>query len=298
MGMQQVVPPGFTLHLHQLPLHPEARPSPTTVSSPPGQPTVSQQNMAMQLQPAPRVPAANQQSTTPLLQPASRLFPGTGSSSTGQPAATQQNMAQQLQPAPRFLPVSVSSTTGQPAATAAPVLQIVHQSTALFSSTPNRPPQIHPITPLTVNLRVNNEIRAPAPHIQPFRSASTPGVKFTSLPHGMPSHSTPSRLQKTSHSLPLAPSCPREPSILTNHSGGLYDISLQSNTERGLSRLGLSTPINSSQSCITDIHKQHDAHRRNDFSPLLDLSSNLDSVDLSEFETGACMRVSSPHALR
>lgn len=266
------------------PLQPASRLYPVTVSSSTGQPVVSQQNTALQLQPAPRV------------------SPISVSSSARQPAASRQNTAVQLQPAPRVLPISVSSSAGQPAASqqsTAPPLQIVHQSAALFSSTSTRPPQINPITPLTGNLRVGSEIRAPAPHLQPFRSASAPAVNFTSLPRVMPSHLTPNSLPTTSHSLPQAPPCPRAAPVSLNYSGSVYDRSPQSITASGLSVPGLSSPINSSPSCldlITDIHKQHGAQRPNDFPPLPDLGSKLDSLDLSVFENGVSMRVSSPPA--
>lgn len=159
---------GFSQHLHQLPVYPAARPSPGTVSLPCSQPGACQQHTALQFQPARRV------SPAPLLSPAgqsalnqqhmvtqlpiasSRGFPGTGSPSTGQPTVTQQNRA--------------------------PPLQVVHHSAALFASTPTRPPLLHAVTPLTVNRRVNGYARAPAPHIRPFRPASTPGATFTSLP--------------------------------------------------------------------------------------------------------------------
>lgn len=153
-------------------------------------------------------PAVKQQCTTLLMQPEPGSIVVSDSSSAGQVAASQQ-ITSLVHPSPRISPFIVSSSAVQPAASQhnTPPLQIVHQSAALFSSTPTRPPQINPITPLKGNLRVGgeNHARAPAPHIQPFRSGSSINLESTLV---MPSHLTQNSLSLSSHPLLHGPPCP------------------------------------------------------------------------------------------
>ncbi|KAJ6974120.1 helicase protein MOM1-like isoform X2 [Populus alba x Populus x berolinensis] len=86
-----------------------------------------------------------------LLEPTARPCIVTGSYSTGLPAAS-------LQTTPTSSP-------------SAPPQQVVHSS-GRYSSTPTRPPHISSISPATSNLRISNEIRAPAPHLQHFRPSA------------------------------------------------------------------------------------------------------------------------------
>lgn len=94
---------------------------------------------------------------------------------------------------------------------AVPPLQAVHHSSALFSSGATRPPHISSINSPAGNHQVGSGIRAPAPHLQPFRP-SLP-ISSTSLPSSsvLPSQQIPSNPPATSPSLPEYPSRPPPP---------------------------------------------------------------------------------------
>lgn len=153
-------------------------------------------------------PAVKQQCTTQLMQPEPGNNVVSDSSSAGQVAASQQSTTSLLHPSLRISPFIISSSGVQPAASQrnAPPLQIVQQSAALFSSTPTRHPRINPITPSMGNLRIGSEnrARAPAPHLQAFRSASSINLVSTLV---MPSHLTQNSPSMSSHPL-HGPPCP------------------------------------------------------------------------------------------
>ncbi|XP_059626805.1 helicase protein MOM1-like isoform X2 [Cornus florida] len=102
--------------------------------------------------------------------------------------------------------VTGSSLVGPPATsqnTTVPPLQVVHHPSALFSSTPSRPPNISSIRPPTGNHQIG-QIRSPAPHLQPFRPS-------THIAFGMPSQhvlSGPPATSLPAHPLPPQPSPP------------------------------------------------------------------------------------------
>ncbi|XP_022728687.1 uncharacterized protein LOC111284231, partial [Durio zibethinus] len=99
----------------------------------------------------------NGQTTCPPLQPSTASgLPSTGSASSMQTVS----------------PAVVTQTMGPP-------LQVVNPS-ALLSGTPTRPPHISSISPSTGNLQMGTEIRAPAPHLQPFRPSAS--ISPSSLP--------------------------------------------------------------------------------------------------------------------
>lgn len=103
------------------------------------------------------------------------------------------------------LPACSLQTAATPAPPAPP-LQAVQHSSALFSGTPTRPPHISSISPSPSNLQVGSEIRAPAPHLQPFRpSTSLSTTSISSLSRGMPSQQVPSN-SPTSPTLSQLPS--------------------------------------------------------------------------------------------
>ncbi|XVF68548.1 hypothetical protein PTKIN_Ptkin11bG0011700 [Pterospermum kingtungense] len=92
-----------------------------------------------------------------------------------------------------------------------PSLQVVNPPTAFFSPTPTRPPHVSSITPSTGTHHIGSEIRAPAPHLQPFRPStsvfpstppSQPRVILSRPPHNNPPVTSTSMLQ--SHNNPLA----------------------------------------------------------------------------------------------
>ncbi|XP_061946497.1 helicase protein MOM1-like isoform X5 [Populus nigra] len=142
-----------------------------------------------------------------LSEPTARPYIVTGLYSTGLPAAS-------LQTTP---------TSSPPA----PPQQVVHSS-GRFSSTSTRPPHISSISPATSNLRVSNEIRAPAPHLQHFRPSA----------HGMQSQqvSTTSPTPSEIPSRRPAPAQQSSPQTMTN-SGESMGISPSTTSLQGLESL-------------------------------------------------------------
>ncbi|XP_021279332.1 helicase protein MOM1-like isoform X1 [Herrania umbratica] len=84
------------------------------------------------------------------------------------------------------------------AQTTGPPLQAVNPS-AFFSGTPTRPPHISSISPSAGNLQMSSEIRAPAPHLQPFR----PSTSIS--PGSLPSQSRGMSNQQAHGNHPVAP---------------------------------------------------------------------------------------------
>ncbi|KAK3042547.1 hypothetical protein RJ639_001541 [Escallonia herrerae] len=249
-------------------------------------------------------------------QPALRTSGFSGSSLAGQPATSHQ-----ITPLPLHIvhqSAAVASTlASQPASTlhiAAPPLQIVHQSAALFSSTPSRPPSINPMTPFsstasrphnidpltpisssparppsinpinlsTGNLRVGAEIRAPAPHLQPFRRV-------------VPSQQALGTLPTTSSSLHLPLPLPRPPLSTpppptpTNHSS--LNRQPQPETAGAL-------PVNNSSALsalelLMDMDNRQNTPRPNILPLPPNVASTFQQLDLSEFGIGSGIRVSS-----
>ncbi|KAK3041003.1 hypothetical protein RJ639_026715 [Escallonia herrerae] len=251
-------------------------------------------------------------------QSALRTSGFSGSSLAGQAATSHQITASPLQIVHQSAALA-SSLACQPASThhiAAPPLQIVHQSAALFSSTPSRSPSINPMTPFSStasrphnidpitpisstparppsinpinlsmgNLRVGAEIRAPAPHLQPFRrvvpsqqALGTPPVTSSSLhlplplPLPRPPLSTPPPPTPTNHS-----SLNRQPQPET---AGALPV----NNSSALSALEL----------LMDMDNRQNTPRANILPPPPDVASTFQQLDLSEFGIGSSIRVSS-----
>lgn len=94
-------------------------------------------------------------------------------------------------------PSSASLSAASPHITSPPV-QSHHPS--VYLNTPTRPPNISSISPPTGNLLVGSEIRAPAPHLQPFRPPTS--MSANSLP-SLPRQQAPSNTATTR----AVPSC-------------------------------------------------------------------------------------------
>ncbi|XVE59076.1 hypothetical protein DITRI_Ditri05aG0015900 [Diplodiscus trichospermus] len=90
------------------------------------------------------------------------------------------------------------------AQTMGPPLQVVNPS-AFFSGTPTRPPHVTSFPTPTVTLQMGSEIRAPAPHLQPFRPSTTIS------PSGLPSQSRVMSSQQAHHNHPVASTPLRQP---------------------------------------------------------------------------------------
>ncbi|KAA8544079.1 hypothetical protein F0562_021744 [Nyssa sinensis] len=297
-GMQQVVPSSFMHQLRQLSSPPVPRPpSPVTGSSSVGPPAATQQTAL------PPIQVVHHSSSHPVPRPS----PVIGSSSIGSPAATHQTAVPPIQvvhhssshPVPRPSPVTGSSSVGPPAAThqtAVPPIQVAHHSLALFSSTPTRPPHISPITPPTGNPPVIREVRAPAPHIQPFRPSTSSSTNIPSLPHGMLSHQAPSIMPTTSPPVPQLPPKPPPllpPPPLTYYSGSCIrppcpEIAGGFPTLQNLSSSALEL--------LMDVDNRPGAHTPNLVPPRLDLDSNFNSLDSSELRTMGSVEINLAHS--
>ncbi|KAL7198220.1 hypothetical protein ACSBR2_020685 [Camellia fascicularis] len=179
------------------------------------------------------------------------------------------------QTAPRPSPVTGSASTVPAAAsqqTTAPLPQVVHHSSALFSSMPTRPPHIVPITPPTGNSQVVGEIRAPAPHLKPFRpSSSMSATSIPSLTRGLPSQHAQRNLPTISPLvLPVLPRPPPPPPPPPQHeiSGRLPSLQNSSPPVAGM---------------VVDIDSQPCEHPPNVLPPLPNLGSKFGLLDLSQF---------------
>ena len=104
-------------------------------------------------------------------------------------------------PSSASLSAAILQTTSVPAASpqiTSPAVQSHHPS--VYLNTPTRPPNISSISPPTGNLQIGSEIRAPAPHLQPFRPATS--MSTNSLP-SLPRQQAPGNTATTR----AAPSC-------------------------------------------------------------------------------------------
>ncbi|KAK9022271.1 hypothetical protein V6N11_002551 [Hibiscus sabdariffa] len=90
--------------------------------------------------------------------------------------------------------------------TMGPPLQVVN-SLPLFSDTPARPPHISTISSSTGNLQIGSEIRAPAPHLQPFRPSSS------TSPSSLPLHSRGMSSQQAHNIHPAASMALRQSNV-------------------------------------------------------------------------------------
>ncbi|KAK4429053.1 Helicase protein MOM1 [Sesamum alatum] len=202
-----------------------------------------------------------------------------------QPAPRQQittsaaQTMQQLPPAAQTMqrPRSVrpSQVVGQNVA--APPVQAVQNTAALFSGTSSRPPVISAITPAR-NPRVGGEIRSRAPHLQPFR----PSVAATSVPVSQ----SVSQLQPEQMlpSQPVQPPPPPRPLPPTPRLSLTNLVSQNGSGPHG----GLPTPPNPSPSTVRlvmDMDHQPPLPRMRTSSPLPEICSTFRSLELSDLES-------------
>ncbi|XP_028070607.1 helicase protein MOM1-like isoform X2 [Camellia sinensis] len=152
-----------------------------------------------------------------------------------------------------------------------PPVQVVHHPSVLFSSMPTGPPP-------TVNLQVVSEIRAPAPHLQPFRPSSSMSP-ISSLPHGLPSQHIPRNHRTTSLAVPLAPPRPPTPPPPQppTHRYGDYERNLRPEFTGGL--LGLQNSSLSAMGLLAAFDNQRGACPPNFLPPLPDFSSTFGALD-------------------
>ncbi|XP_024969378.1 uncharacterized protein LOC112508819 [Cynara cardunculus var. scolymus] len=186
---RQVAQSGGMQHLHQFPVQPSLRHSTVVTSSSPAQSSGSQQ--VTRLQPPLQIvhQSANLFSSTP-----SRLLSTSNPSSMPTRSPSNTNPITPLSMPNRPPSISLTGTPSRPPPNINPITP---------SSRPSRPPPPPNITsssrssrpppPSTRVPRLTGEIRAPAPHIRPFRPS-------TSITHDLASHRMKSS-QHTSSSL-------------------------------------------------------------------------------------------------
>ncbi|CAN4101686.1 unnamed protein product [Withania somnifera] len=280
LGMRQVVPSSYLQHLHQVSQQPNLRSSPVTGSS-----------------------SASRQSSVPACL---RASPVTSLSSAGQAQVIQETSVPSNRsahsagislPTVRCAPVTGLSLAGQPGS--AQQTAAVIRSTAHSAGTPGRPPLISAITPSTGNLRVASEIRAPAPHLQPFRTTPTMSTSSSpstlaqstqnhpqstdmaasspSLPHLVSLQKTPSPSQHQQHQIPM----PLVPQLAVELSSS-RNATLQHDIGGLPAARNLSI---SAQELLFNVENRPHANRPSIMPPLPDVGSNFDSLDLSEFQT-------------
>ncbi|XAR59731.1 DNA helicase [Bertholletia excelsa] len=176
-------------------------------------------------------------------------------------------MPTRSQPVPSLPPISGLASVSSTAAnqlTGAPPVQIVQNSPVLMSNMPTRPPPlIASITRPTGNSQVIGEIRAPAPHLQPFGPPSTPPMTIPPLPRVLPSQQAQRNSPTVPQVLPRGPPPPPPPPPM-----------YQSSQNALSSALGL-----------TDNSNQGGANPPNILPPLQDLGINFGPLDLSQFGT-------------
>ncbi|KAE9593187.1 hypothetical protein Lal_00028925 [Lupinus albus] len=107
--------------------------------------------------------------------------------------------------------VSCSSSCAPPAATLLssytttssqnmepPPIHATHNTSGIFSSVSLRLPNINSISSPSGNPQANGEMRAPAPHLQPYRpSTAVPSPSLGTIPHGVSSHPAPGNIPVT-----------------------------------------------------------------------------------------------------
>ncbi|GFZ20438.1 hypothetical protein Acr_28g0011430 [Actinidia rufa] len=194
--------------------------------------------------------------------------------------------AQSSQAAPRpslvtsSAPVVPASTSQD---TTVPPLQVAHHPSALFSSSPARPPFITPITSRTGNSQMVGALRAPAPHLQAFRiPSSLPRTGIASQSRGLPSHQAPRSFPITSPLVPIVPSQSLPPPTLTHTpTPTYYGQAPQPEVTGGLPSLQNSSL--SAMGLLVNVNNQPGATPPNILPPLPDFSSGFGSLDLSQF---------------
>ncbi|CAL0334030.1 unnamed protein product [Lupinus luteus] len=78
-------------------------------------------------------------------------------------------------------------------------IHATHNTSGIFSSVSPRLPNINSISSPSGNPQANGEMRAPAPHLQPYRpSTAVPPPSLGTIPHWMPSHPAPGNIPVTS----------------------------------------------------------------------------------------------------
>lgn len=159
-----------------------------------------------------------------------------GFSSAGQPIAVQQTSVQSLQGANHSTPLSrgyhplpmsrsiptATISSSSPSAASQPLssLQSIPRPAALSvvpvrpSTVLARPPVINDISPSAGNARLAGDIRAPAPHLHPFRPTSVSAASPSPLPTTMSGCNVAANMPSSSPSLAhVAPQPPHSHSV-------------------------------------------------------------------------------------
>ncbi|XP_043696783.1 helicase protein MOM1-like, partial [Telopea speciosissima] len=165
---------------------------------------------------------------------------------------------------------------------AAPPLQVVHHSSALFSSNPARQ-HISPVVPSAGNFQVASEQRAPAPNVRPFRpSTSMSAPNIQPLPHTIPSQ------QELGNAASTSSMVPQLASRVPTHSSGPFSRSKRLESAGELA--DFSSPSFPVLDLLLDVSNQVGVNPPSLLQPLPDLGPTLDALDPSELTTYGSLR--------
>ncbi|KAI4334375.1 hypothetical protein L6164_019075 [Bauhinia variegata] len=91
-----------------------------------------------------------------------------------------------------------NTSTATCSQTVMPTSRAAYDTSTIFSNVSTRPPHINSISPSSGNLQVASEIRAPAPHLQPYRrSTPMPAPSRPTLSNEMPIHQASTSIAAT-----------------------------------------------------------------------------------------------------
>lgn len=209
------------------------------------------------------------------LSPSIRPSPGP---SACQPARSQLITTPAVQTMPQLSrPHSVRSSPVAGQSVAAPPVQAIQHTAALFSGTSSRPPVINAITGTPAgNPRVGGEIRSAAPHLQPFRPTVAASVPTATSPTVSQLRPIQMPCQPIQHPPPPGPlprvSQPPLPNLVTQNRSELQG--------------GMPAPPNpslSTQGLVMDMD-QRPSVPETFTSPLPDICSTFRSLELSDLE--------------
>ena len=139
-----------------------------------------------------------------------------------QQSAVRSNLVSGISPPgiPAASPQSTSTTISSQ--TMVPPVQTGFNTSGIVSSAPIRPPHFNSIAPPTRNIQVGSEIRAPAPHLQPYRPPTPPSAVIAPL-RGMLSQQAPCNIPTTS-APPCAMSSQKTPNNIPTTSASLPQL--------------------------------------------------------------------------
>ncbi|XP_058094527.1 uncharacterized protein LOC131240366 [Magnolia sinica] len=172
-------------------------------------------------------------------------------------------------------PMQSSPQTAQrPLHPSAPPVQVVHRPSALFSSNSATAPHFSPTVSPRVNIQLSTELRAPAPHLQPFRPTSVSMSSHLPPTSGMPSQ------QSIANSVTAPPQPPQLPHVPQSVPSGVFSGTHLRDSSGALPAFHNSL---SAVELLMDFDRRSGANLQN----LSDLSLSFDTLLPSNPSTGS-----------